>query len=137
MPGPGPDLLGGNPVGPVVRVRDRGGKPPHWEGVGSIPPQGVPQADREETLAREGRRLGIPPARGNDGGGGTAGVGDLRLPPPKNGHTVYFDQAHYGPVSGGGAETGAKGVLAVVVTGRGGCGGGADGGLGGETDRGG
>ena len=36
---------------------------------------------------------------------------------------VFFcDQADYGPVPGGGVETGAKGVQAVVVTGQGGCG---------------
>ena len=75
----------------------------------------------------------IPPSGGRDGGGGTAGCGDLRLPPPEHGHTVYYNQDHYGPVSGGGAENGSKDVQAVVVTGRGGCGGDADGGLGGGT----
>ena len=40
-------------------------------------------------------------------------------------------------MSGGGAETGATGVQAVVITGRDRFGGGADGGLGGVTDGGG
>ena len=66
----------------------------------------------------EGRRVGIPPTGGCDGKGITAGGGDLRLPPPEHGCKVYCNQAHYGPVSGGGVETGAKGVQAVVVTGR-------------------
>ena len=52
-------------------------------------------------------------------------------------HTVHCGQAHYGPVSGGGAETRAKDIQSVVGTGRGGCGRDADGDLGGVTDGGG
>ena len=48
----------------------------------------------------------------------------------------HCDQAHFGPVSSRGAETGSKDAQAVVGTGRGGCGRDADGGLGGGTDRG-
>ena len=40
-------------------------------------------------------------------------------------------------MSGGGADTGANGVQAVVLTGRGGCGRDANGGSGGGTDVGG
>ena len=100
--------------------------PPHWEVVGRIPPQGGPQADVEATSAREGWRVGIPPSGGCNGGGGAAGVVDLHLPPPEHSFTVYCDQAHYGPVSGGGAETGATVVQAVVGKGRVGCGGDSD-----------
>ena len=42
------DLLGGGPVGHAVWVRGVGHDPPHWEGVGRIPPQGVLKADWEE-----------------------------------------------------------------------------------------
>ena len=79
----------------------------------------------------------IPPAGGRDDGGSTAGDGDLRLPPPQHCHTVYCNQGHYEPVSGGGAETGATVLQAVVVSVQGGCGGDADGGLGCRTDIGG
>ena len=47
---------------------------------------------------------------------------------------IYCDQADYGPVPGGGVENGAKGVQAVVVTGKGGRGRDADKGSGGGTD---
>ena len=50
---------------------------------------------------------------------------------------IYCDQDDYGPVPGGGVETGAKGVQAVVVIGQGGFGRDAYGGLGGGTDGGG
>ena len=50
---------------------------------------------------------------------------------------MYCDQAHYGAVSGGGAETGATGFQSVVVTEHGGFGGDADNILGGGTDGGG
>ena len=46
---------------------------------------------------------------------------------------IYCDQANYGPVPGGGVETGAKGVQAVVLTGHGECGSDTDGGSGGGT----
>ena len=78
-----------------------GDDPPNWEGVGSIPPLGSTQADGEATLAREGQSVGIPPDIGRDGGGGTAGGGELRLLSPEHGRTVYGDQSHYGPVSDG------------------------------------
>ena len=58
--------------------------------------------------------MGLSPAGGRDGEGGIEGGGDLRLPSPEHSRTVYCDQAHYGPVSGGGAEAGAKGGQAVV-----------------------
>ena len=73
----------------------------HWEGVGRIPPQGGPQAERGETLERGGQSVDITPSGGRDGGSGTAGCGYLRLLRPEHGHTVHCDQAHYGPVSGG------------------------------------
>ena len=84
--------------------------PPNWEGVGKIPPQGGPKNDREVNSAREVRRVGIPPAGVRDDGGVNAGGGDLHLPPIEQGCTVYCHQDHYGPVSGGGEETGSKGV---------------------------
>ena len=65
--------------------------------------------------------MGIPPSGGRDGGGGTTGGGDLHLPPLEQGLTVYYDPDYCGPVSGGGAETGAKGVQVVVGKRQGGC----------------
>ena len=55
----------------------------------------------------------------------------------KHSRTVYCDQAHYGTVSGGGAETRALGIQKVVKSRRGGCGGDAEGGSGGRMDGGG
>ena len=56
----GPDILGGGTVGIVVRVKDVGDNPTHWEDVGRIIPQGGPQADREATLDREGWFVDTP-----------------------------------------------------------------------------
>ena len=61
--------------------------------------------------------MDITPAGGRDGGSGTAGGGDLRLPPPEHGSKVHCDQDHYLPMSGGGAETGANDIHVVVGTG--------------------
>ena len=132
----GTDILCGGSVGPVVRVRDVGDDAAHWEGVGKIPPQVSLQADREATSEREVRSVDINLTGGRDGTSGPSGVGDLRLPPPEQGHTVHCDQAHYIPVSGGAEDTGAKDIQAVVVTGWDGCGRDMGGGLGGGTNEG-
>ena len=55
----------------------------HEEGIGRIPPQVGPQADRGATAKRTGRRMVLPPAGGCDGGGGIAGK--IGLPPSKYG----------------------------------------------------
>ena len=81
--------------------------------------------------------MDIPPAGGLDGGGGTIGGGDPCLPPPDHSRTVHCDQAHYGPVSGGGAAAGFKGVQAVVGSGQILLGGDVNVGSGGGTDVGG
>ena len=51
----------------------------------------------------------ISPDEGCYGGGVIAEGGDLHILPPEQSRTVYYDQAHYGPVSGDGAEAGFKG----------------------------
>ena len=86
----------------------------HQEGVGRIPPQCGPQDDREATSERERRSVDIPYSGGRDGGSGTTGGGGLCLPLTEHGHKIHCDQAHYGPESGGGAETGAKYIQSVV-----------------------
>ena len=48
----GPDIIGGGAVGTTVSFIDVGDDATHWEGVGQIPPQGGPQADREATQER-------------------------------------------------------------------------------------
>ena len=78
--------------------------------------------------------MDIPPDGGHCGGGGTAGGGYIRLPPLKHSHTLYFNQAHHVPVSGVKEEYRVKRVQAVVVEGRIGCRGDADGRLGGGAD---
>ena len=80
--------------------------------------------------------MDIPPSGGRNGGGGTAGGGDIRLP-LEHSHTVYCDQAYYVPVSGGGANTGATGLLEVVGARQSGRGGDTDSGSGVGTDGGG
>ena len=59
--------------------------------------------------------MGVCPSGGRGGRGGIIGVGDLCLPRPEQIYTVHCDQAYYGPVSGGGAETGIKGGQEVVA----------------------
>ena len=77
--------------------------------------------------------MDILPAGGCDDGSRTAGSGDIRLPLTEHGHTVHCDQARYGPVSGGGMETGAKDIQSLVGTGWGGCEKDADSGSGDRT----
>ena len=77
--------------------------------------------------------MGVSPAGGRDGGDRITGGGDLCLLPPKQSYTVYCDQAHYGPVSSYGAAAKVKGGQTVVVAGRIGLGGDADGRSGGRT----
>ena len=72
----------------------------------------------EATSDRDGRSVDISFAGARDEGSRTAGGGDLRLLPPEHGCTLNHDQYHYGPVSGGGAETGAKDIQSVLGTGR-------------------
>ena len=133
----GTDILGGGSVGPFVRVRYVGGDTANWEGVGQIPSQGDPQYDRGGKSDREGQNMGITTYGGRDGGSKNAGGGDPCLLPPEHGRTAHCDQAHYVPVSRGGADTRDKGIQAVVITGRGICGRDEDGGLGSGTDKGG
>ena len=78
--------------------------------------------------------MGLSPSGGRDGGGRTAGGGDLSIPPPEHSRTFFCDQVHYGTVYGGRAESRVKGDQAVVGAGRTGYGGDADGGSGGRTD---
>ena len=106
----------------------------HRGGVGRIPPQVFPQDTRVSVSAREGCCGVIPLPGEHDGGGGTEGGGDLRLPPPEHSHTVHYDQAHYRPVSGDKTKNGATCIQEDVETGRVGCGGDEDGGSGGRTD---
>ena len=69
-----------------------------------------------------------PTVRG-DGDSGTTGGGYLHLPPPEHSRALYCNQAHYGPVFGGRAMPGYKGLQAVVGAGGPILGGDADGGL--------
>ena len=78
--------------------------------------------------------MDIPPTGGRDGRGVIAGGGDLLLPPPEHSGTVYCNQAHYGPVSSSGAKSRVKVDQEVVVSGRVGCAGNADGDIGGGTE---
>ena len=78
--------------------------------------------------------MDILPTGGRNDGSGTAGDGDLHIPPSEHGRKVHCDQAHYGPVSGSRAETGAKDIQAVMGIGWGGRERDADGGSGGGTD---
>ena len=74
-------LIGGGAIGTSIRVRDMGPDAAYEEGIGRIPPQGAPQDDGTAAVEGAGRRLGLPPYGGCDGGGRVAGVGDLCLPP--------------------------------------------------------
>ena len=87
------------------------------------------------------REVDVPFSGGEYGGGRITGVGDLHLPPTKHSLTVHKNQAHYGPMSGGGETPGDKGAQEVVGAGGPGLGGDADGGsvcgTGGEGGKGG
>ena len=118
-----------------IWVGDVGYDTAYREVLGRIPPLGGPQSDREKNSESKGWYMGVPPSVGSDDGGGITGGGYLHIPPLEHSHTVHCNQDHYGPISGGGAESGVKGVQAVVGAGWLGIGGDADGGLGGGTDR--
>ena len=76
---------------------------------------------------------GHTPSGGRYGGGVPAGGGDLRLLRPEHSRAVYCNKDHYGPVYGGGADTGDTGLHVLMISGRGGCEGDVDGGSGGGT----
>ena len=61
------------------------------EGVGWIPPQGGPQADRVATAESLGWRLVLTTSGGCDDGSGVAGDEDLRLRPPEYISAIYCD----------------------------------------------
>ena len=84
----GPDILGGGAVGPAIHTRDVGDVTMHQEGIGRILQQDGLQANREATSDRVWRSVDITLAGIRDGGSGTAGGGDLRLPPLEHGRTV-------------------------------------------------
>ena len=73
---------------------------------------------------------------GGYGGGGITGGKELRLPTPEHSCTDHCNQAHYGPMYGGGSSVEVKVGQAVVGAGRlalgGGFGGVMDGGGGGD-----
>ena len=104
----GEDLRGVGSGGNDLQVVDVGNYMAHWEGFGRIPPQCGPQSDGEATLERAGRCMGLPPSGGCDDGGGMTGGGYLCLSPPEHIKKVHYDQAHYGPVSSGGAHAGSR-----------------------------
>ena len=83
-----PNLLGSGSVSHSLWVGDVSYDIPHWEGLGTIPPQGGPQADREATLESTGRGMGLSPAGGCNGGGGISVGGYLRLLPSEHSCTV-------------------------------------------------
>ena len=80
--------------------------------------------------------MGVSPSKGCDGGFGITVGQDLCLPPTEHSCTVHRNQAHYGPVSGGGEIPGDKVVQAMVLSGGAGLvgdlNGGSAGGTGGE-----
>ena len=80
--------------------------------------------------------MGISLAEVCNGIGGITGGEDIRLLPLEHIFTIYCDQTHYGPVSGGGVEAIFKGVQAVVGSVRTGFGKDADSGLVSGTERG-
>ena len=88
-------------------------------------------------MDRTGWGLGLSPKIGRYGRGWIARGGDLFLPQIEHSHTVYCDQAHYGPMSGGRVEDGVKGGQAVVGSGSPGFGGDVESGSGSRTDGGG
>ena len=104
------DFCGIGSGGHAIWVGDVGHDTEHWEGLGRIPLQSGPQYDREKTSESTGRWMGVYPSGGSDGGGGIAGGGYLRIPSPEHSRKVHCNQAHYGPVSGGGTEYGVNGV---------------------------
>ena len=78
------------------------------------------------TLERTGRWISLSPAGGIDDRSDIIAGGDIRFPPPEYNSIVHCNKAHYGPVSGGGAAAGVKGVHYMVGSRRLGLGGDAD-----------
>ena len=78
--------------------------------------------------------MGLPPYGGCNGGGGVAGVGDLRLPSLEHSSAIYCNYDHYSLVSSSKMEARGKGGNAVVGTGGFVFGGDADSGPGGGAD---
>ena len=85
----GEDLLGGGTIGPTIWVRDISPDTSYAEGAGQIPLKGGPQTDGEATAEVTGRRLGLSPSGGCNGGDRVKGNGDLPLSPPEHCGTIY------------------------------------------------
>ena len=84
-----PDFFGGSTIGNTLWVEVMVHDAAHEEVFGWITPQGGPQADREATMERMGRRVGLTPSGGCNDRGGLAGSGDFRLPPLDHSCAVY------------------------------------------------
>ena len=84
----GTDFLVGSEIGHYLQVEVMGPDSTHEADFGRITPHGGPQADREATLERTGRGMGLSPAGGCDGGGGISVGGYLRLLPSEHSCTV-------------------------------------------------
>ena len=82
-------LLGGDAIGPAIRVRDMVPEAAYEYGVGRITPQGGLQADRTSAVDGAGQSLGLPPYGGLYGADGVAGVGDLSLLSPEHSSAIY------------------------------------------------
>ena len=93
-----------------IWVGDVGCVSAHWEYLGQIPPQGVQHTYRTAIVEGAVWDVCVPYTGGGDDRGGPAGGGDLHSSLPEHILTVNLYQAHYRPVSGGGATPRYKGV---------------------------
>ena len=104
--------------------------PVHWEDAGWLPPSGGMQADGEADKEEDGWYIGTTPTGGGNVGGGNIGGGELLCSLPEHSRKIHFNQVHYGPVYGGRATPGEKGVNTGVGAGVPVPGGDVDGGMG-------
>ena len=115
-PDVGDVLCHGGSGGTSLQVVDVGYIPIHWEDAGHIPLSGGQQTDGSAYKEEAGWDVVLTPTSKGNGGGEHKGGEDIRLPTPEQCRTIYFNKAHYGPVSGSGMYPGCKGVKVVMVS---------------------
>ena len=104
----------GGTGGPYIWVGYTGNVPTHWDGSGRLPPQGGPHVEGSESKEEGEWDVFLPPTVGGNVVGGSVGGGDLRCLLSEHSCTLYYNYAHYVPISSGGSMPEGDDVEAVV-----------------------
>ena len=91
-----------------------GGYPPHGTGPGEFQILGGSATERADSMAEDGRKVGVHPGGGCKSRGRVLADGNLHSVKAEYGRAVYLDVINYGPMQSGGEEAGGTGGDVVV-----------------------